>query len=75
MLTSVSGYYNGTEIVMDEAVNLDVGQRVIVTILTATEKDRNKKKVSLKKYVGHGAKMFSEDAGEYIKELRSHDRI
>ena len=75
MLTSVSGYYNGTEIVMDEAVTMNVGQRVIVTILSTTEKTRKTGKVSLEKYVGRGEKMFTGDAGDYVKELRQHDRI
>ena len=73
MLAAVKGYYDGTQIVMDENVNLKVGQEVIVTILDMQKKA--KKKVDLKQYVGRGGKMFPTDAQEYIKELRSDDRI
>lgn len=31
--------------------------------------------VDLNKYVGRGSKMMEVDAGEYVKELRSDDRI
>ncbi len=73
MLAAVKGYYDGTQIVMDEDVNLKVGQEVIVTILDIQKKE--KKKVDLKQYVGRGEKMFPTDAQEYIKELRTDDRI
>jgi len=73
MLAAVKGYYDGTQIVMDENVNLKVGQEVIVTILDIQKEER--KKVDLKQYVGRGEKMFSIDAQEYIKELRADDRI
>ena len=46
MLTSVEGYYNGHQIVMDESVALREGQRVIITILEPTA-ERTKKAVHL----------------------------
>jgi len=73
MLAAVKGYYDGTQIVMDENVNLKVGQEVIVTILDVQKKA--KKKVDLKQYVGRGEKMFHTDAQEYVQELRADDRI
>ena len=73
MLTAVSGHYNGTGIVMDEPVPMNVGQRVIITILE-TEK-QPKAKASLRKYMGRGPKMFAGDAGEYVKDLRTDDRV
>ena len=73
MLTAVKGYYDGTQIVMDENVNLKVGQEVIVTILDMQKKAR--KKVNLKQYVGRGEKMFHTDAQEYVQGLRADDRI
>lgn len=73
MLAAVKGYYDGTQIVMDENVNLKVGQEVIVTILDIQKK--TKKKVDLKQYVGRGEKMFHTDAQEYVRELRADDRI
>ncbi len=75
MLTAVSGYYDGTGIVMDEAVPMNIGQRVIITILAAQEDVKSPKNISLEKYMGRGKKMFHGDAGEYVKELRENDRI
>lgn len=73
MLTSVKGYYNGNQIVMEEDIQLSAGQEVIVTVLEM-EKPQ-KKKIDLKKYMGRGEKMFQNDAQDYIRELRESDRI
>ncbi|RKI35886.1 hypothetical protein D7V86_26685 [bacterium D16-51] len=73
MLAAVKGYYDGTQIVMDENVDLQTGQEVIVTILDM--KKKAEKKVDLKQYVGRGEKMFHTDAQEYIRELRADDRM
>lgn len=73
MLTSVKGYYNGNQIVMEEDIQLAAGQEVIVTILEM--KKSPKKKIDLKKYMGRGEKMFETDAQDYIRELRDSDRI
>ena len=73
MLTAVKGYYNGNQIVIEEDVQLSVGQEVIVTILEM--KKPQKKKIDLKKYMGRGEKMFQTDAQDYIRELRDNDRI
>ena len=70
MMAAVKGHYEGTQIIMDESVNLQEGQEVIVMIL-----DLDKKKIDLKKYMGRGEKMFQTDAQDYVKELRSDDRI
>ncbi|MBQ6517954.1 MAG: hypothetical protein IJI14_04485 [Anaerolineaceae bacterium] len=77
MLTSVSGYYDGNEIVMDEAVDLFAGQRVIITILDTSAENENHcpRPVNLDKYVGRGEKMFSGNIDDFVKELRSNDRI
>ena len=56
MLTAVKGYYDGNQIVIDEDVDLSIGQEVIVTILEK-QKQANKK-VDLKKYMGRGEKCF-----------------
>lgn len=74
MLTAVEGYYNGSQIVMDEGVTLRKGQRVIITILDPLS-EPPKAHVNLNKYVGRGEKLFNGDAGEHVKELRSHDRV
>ena len=69
MLTAVKGYYDGNQIVIDEDVDLSVGQEVIVTILEK-QKQANKK-VDLKRYMGRGEKMFLTDAQDYVRELRN----
>lgn len=68
MLAAVKGYYDGNQIVIDENVDLPIGQEVIVTILEK-QKQANKK-VDLKKYMGRGEKMFLTDAQDYVRELR-----
>ncbi|MFG6377550.1 MAG: hypothetical protein K1W19_04425 [Lachnospiraceae bacterium] len=73
MLAAVKGYYDGTQIVMDEDIHMAVGQEVIITVLDIP--NRAKKKIDLKKYIGRGEKMFHTDAQEYIKEMRADDRI
>ena len=73
MLATVKGYYNGNHIVNSENVNLNIGQEVMITILDT--KSISEKKVDLKKYMGKGEKMFQTDAQDYIKEMRSDERI
>lgn len=73
MLAAVKGYYNGNQIVIDEDVNLSVGQEVIVTILEKQQQTR--KEIDLKKYMGRGEKLFQTDAQDHIRELRDNDRI
>lgn len=73
MLATVKGYYDGNNIVISENVNLNIGQEVMVTILDT--KSTPKMKINLKKYMGRGEKMFQTDAQDYIKEIRSDERI
>lgn len=73
MLTAVNGYYNGEQIVMDEKINLQKGQKVIITILEYSP--MREKKIDLKKYMGRGEKLFKTDAAEYVKGLRNDDRL
>lgn len=73
MLATVKGYYNGNHIVISENVNLNIGQEVMITILDT--KSTSEKKVDLKKYMGKGEKMFQTYAQDYIKEMRSDERI
>ena len=74
MLTAIEGYYDGNQIVMDEAIVLRKGQRVIITILDPENRQR-KNAVNLEKYMGRGEKMFDGNADEYVKELRADDRV
>lgn len=73
MMAAVKGHYDGTQIIMDESVNLREGQEVIVMILDLEKKD--KEKIDLKKYMGRGEKMFQTDAQDYVKGMRADDRI
>ena len=74
MLTAVEGYYNGTQIVIDERVTLRKGQRVILTILDSLS-EPNVKSVNLKKYMDRGEKMFHGTVDEYVKGLRSDNMM
>ena len=74
MLTTVRGHYNGTQIILDEDINLLRGQELMVTVLDIV-KNAEKKNPDLSKYMGRGEKMFTGDAQEYVRELRADDRI
>lgn len=73
MLTAISGYYNGSYIVADGNVALKKGQKVIITLDIPDEEMSGK--VDLSSFMGRGQKMFQTDAGEFVKELRSNDRV
>jgi hypothetical protein len=73
MNATVTGYYDGTQIVMNEQVKLAVGQKLMITILEQKKSSHND--IDLSKYVGRGEKMFQTDAADYVKELRDSDRI
>ena len=73
MLTAVSGYYNGSHIVMDEDVALSMGQRVVITILEAAPP--RPEAIDLTRYMGRGKKMFLSNIDEYVKGLREDDRM
>ena len=71
MFTTVQGYYNGNQIILDENVPLAYGQRVMVTIL---EENPKKKPLDFSKYRA-GKYGISMDAQDYVKELRENDRF
>jgi hypothetical protein len=73
MFATVTGYYDGEQIIMNEQMQLAVGQEVMITILEP--KKSPQKNIDLSKYAGRGEKMFQTDAAEYVKELRDSDRI
>lgn len=56
MLTSVKGYYNGNQIVMEEDIQLSAGQEVIVTVLDT--KRPQKKKINFKNIWAEGKRCF-----------------
>ena len=75
MFTTVQGYYNGNQIILDENVPLAYGQRGMVTILEKKPKKKPKKKpLDFSKYRA-GKYGISMDAQDYVKELRENDRF
>ena len=78
MLATVKGYYDGTQIVIDEKDReaLNTGDEVVITILNrlnATRKetraDRRRRIVDLEKYVIPSGKS-AEEIDDYIRGLR-----
>lgn len=83
MLAAVKGYYDGTQIVVDESdkKTLNIGDEVIITILdrlNTTEKetraDKRNRIVDLEKYVVPDGRSV-EEVDAYIRELRDNDRF
>lgn len=83
MLAAVKGYYDGTQIVVDEndKKTLNVGDEVIITALdkinTTRDESREEKRrriVDLEKYVVSGGRSV-EEIDDYIRELRDNDRF
>ncbi|MGN0291532.1 MAG: hypothetical protein ACI4C5_06335 [Lachnospiraceae bacterium] len=83
MLAAVKGYYDGTQIVVDEndKKTLNIGDEVIITILdrlntTGQEKraDKRRRIVDLEKYVVSSGRS-TDEIDNYIRELRNDDRI
>ncbi len=82
MLAAVKGYYDGTQIVVDEndRKSLNNGDEVIITILgkldTSKETRAAKRRdiIDLDKYVTSTGRS-TEDMDNYIRELRDDDRF
>lgn len=83
MLAAVKGYYDGTQIVVDEndKKTLSIGDEVIITILDRTNTtreetraDKRRRIIDLEKYVVSGERS-TEEIDNYIRELRDGDRI
>lgn len=83
MLAAVKGYYDGSQIVMneDDRKNLRVGDEVIITILTEISKQKVETRAEKRRrlidsdafVVPTGRTM--EEIDEYIRELRDNDRF
>ena len=71
MLAAVKGYYDGTQIVMDENMNLEAGQEVIVTVLDMQKKAR--KEIDWDSFVIPSER--GQDVDGYMKEMRENDRL
>lgn len=83
MLAAVKGYYDGTQIVVDEndRKNLNIGDEVVITILDRlnttrkeTRADKRRRIVDLEKYVVPSGRS-AEEIDNYIRELRDNDRF
>jgi len=83
MLAAVKGYYDGTQIVLDEndRKTLNIGDEVIITILDRsgtpgkeTRADKRRRIIDLEKYVVSNGRS-AEEIDHYIRELRDDDRI
>lgn len=82
MLAAVKGYYDGTQIVVDEndRKTLNIGDEVIITILNRinpseaeTRADKRRSIVEMGKYVVPSGRT-TEEIDNYIREMRD-DRI
>ena len=78
-MTSIMGHYNGSQIILDENINLSFGQRLIITILD-TDDNRNSTDSRVRfldafertlKPSGRSA----DEINQYIREMRDHDRF
>ncbi len=83
MLAAVKGYYDGTQIVVDEndRKSFNVGDEVIITILDrlsttqkGTRAEKRRSIVDLDKYVISTGRSV-EEVDNYIRELRDNDRF
>lgn len=83
MSAAVKGYYDGTQIVVDEndRKTLNIGDEVIITILNKlntsekeTRADKRRRIVDLEKYVVPSGRSI-EEIDNYIRELWDNDRI
>lgn len=83
MLAAVKGYYDGTQIVVDEddRKNFNIGDEVVITILDRldtkrkeTRADKRRRIIDSEKYVIPSGRNV-EEIDNYIKELRDNDRF
>lgn len=83
MLAAVRGYYDGTQIIVDEddRKNLSIGDELIITILN--QRKRNKDEIRAEKrreLIESGTFVTktgrtAEEIDHYLKELRNDDRF
>jgi len=83
MLAAVKGYYDGTQIVMDEEErkHFTIGDEVIITILDRTSvqkeetrEEKRKRIISSGEYVTSAGRA-TEEMDNYLKEMRENDRF
>lgn len=71
-MLAVNGYYNGSNIVLDEQIEMAVGQKLMVIIETPIPASK-RKKIDLDKYVTPTER--GKHVEEYMEEMRGNDRI
>ncbi len=83
MLAAVKGYYDGTQIIVDEddRRNLSIGDELIITILNTGKRKKAETRIEKRrKLIDSGAFVTktgrsAEEIDHYIKELRNDDRF
>ncbi|RKJ62080.1 hypothetical protein [Roseburia sp. 1XD42-69] len=83
MLAAVKGYYDGKQIVIDEAdrKNLNIGDEVIITILDRVSEQKAKTRAEKRQQlIDSNAFVISsgrsvEEIDQYIREMRDNDRF
>ena len=86
MLTTVRGYYDGNQIVVDELdkTHLRSGDQVVITVLpeTGAPQERpgetlaeRRRRILVEGLYRHPSGRSAEEINEYLRELRDNDRI
>lgn len=69
-MLAINGYYNGTNIVLDDNVEMKEGQRLLIVM---DSPKKGKRKIDLNKYIEKTDRGRNVDA--YMEEMRAGDRI
>ena len=83
MLTVMKGYYDGKQIVMDEAdrQSLNIGDEVIITILDRISKEKIETRAEKRRRLIESdafaipSGRTVEEIDQYIRDLRENDRL
>ena len=83
MLAALKGYYDGTQIVLNDndRRNLNMGDEVIITVLDKISGQKDEERAEKRRRVIDSDAFViptgrtSEEIDEYIKEMRSDDRF
>lgn len=83
MLAALKGYYDGTQIVLneDDRRNLNMGDEVIITILDKISRQKDEARAEKRRrFIDSDAFVIptgrtAEEIDGYIKEMRSDDRF
>lgn len=71
-MLAINGHYNGSNIVLDEKIEMTAGQKLMVIIETPTPASK-RKEIDLDKYVTPTER--GKHVEEYMEEMRGNDRI